>query len=89
MTTHVNINIYGRVQRIGFRYHALKTARSLGLTGFVCNKDDGSVYAEAEGEEAFVMQFIDWCRIGPSMAIVEEVRTEAGEFEGFETFEIR
>ena len=89
MKVHINLNISGRVQRVGFRYQTMKNANALGLKGFVRNDYEGSVYIEAEGEEADIEKFIDWCRIGPSMAVVEEVKTEKGKVIGFTSFEIR
>ena len=47
---HLNIFISGRVQGVFYRDTMRQKARELGVTGFVMNKPDGSVYAEAEGE---------------------------------------
>ncbi len=52
MKRHLDIHISGKVQRVFFRKNAAAQARKLGLTGFVKNEDDGSVYIETEGEEA-------------------------------------
>ncbi len=41
----------GRVQGVGFRYRASYTARSLGVTGWVKNREDGSVEMEAQGTQ--------------------------------------
>lgn len=41
--------VYGRVQGVGFRYRAKYAAQALGLTGWVENKDDGSVEMELQG----------------------------------------
>ena len=41
----------GRVQAVGFRYRAMHAARSLGLTGWVRNRADGSVEMEVQGRE--------------------------------------
>lgn len=67
------IEVFGRVQGVGFRYYAVQTAKNLGLTGFVRNKSDGSVYIEAEGEESSLLQLIEWCQNGPQWARVREV----------------
>lgn len=40
---------YGRVQGVGFRYHAHYAAQYLGITGWVKNLYDGTVEAEVQG----------------------------------------
>jgi acylphosphatase len=89
MVVHLNIHICGRVQKVGFRYYAQKTAASLDLYGFVMNRYDGSVYAEVEGEEDIVAIFCDWCRIGPTMAEISDFKVSEAKVEGFKTFEVR
>ncbi len=49
----------GRVQSVGFRYTALQAARLLELTGWVKNCPDGTVEAEAQGEEVNLNRFPD------------------------------
>jgi acylphosphatase len=88
MVIHVNITITGQVQRVGFRYHASKIASALKLCGTVQNLPDGSVYAEAEGPDALVEQFVKWCHHGPAYAHVEHVVCRNGLFKGYETFDI-
>jgi acylphosphatase len=89
MTVHVNILITGNVQKVGFRYHTRRAASVLGLSGFVRNNPDETVYIEAEGDEFSVQQLVQWCHHGPSMAQVENVKTEKGIVTGFTSFEIR
>jgi acylphosphatase len=69
----VTINVYGRVQGVGFRYYTEREARRLGISGYVQNKPDGSVYIEAEGEDKAVEAFIEWCRTGPDYARVRKI----------------
>ncbi|HNR40986.1 MAG TPA: acylphosphatase [Bacteroidales bacterium] len=59
------IYVRGRVQGVGFRYSAVRAANHHGITGFVKNMPDGSVYMEAEGTEKELLDFIEWCRNGP------------------------
>lgn len=73
MMKHLEITITGKVQNVGFRFYAQKTAHELDLTGFVKNRKDGSVYIEAEGEEENLKRFVDWCHKGPPWASVETV----------------
>jgi len=67
------IYIRGRVQGVGFRWSAAKEARDLGITGFVKNLSDGSVYIEAEGTRGQLDAFVEWCRNGPGLSVVESV----------------
>jgi acylphosphatase len=58
------IKVYGKVQNVGFRFYTKKKANELGLSGFVKNMTDGSVYIEVTGEENIVEQLINWCHFG-------------------------
>jgi acylphosphatase len=71
--TRAHLHIRGRVQGVSFRYYALQEAQSVGLIGWVRNLWDGRVEALFEGDEGAVNHMIQWCRSGPSMAVVEEV----------------
>lgn len=86
---HYDIRISGRVQGVSYRYSTRLTAAGLGLTGFVRNEEDGSVYAEAEGEKASLDQFVSWLRRGPPHAVVEKVEIVPGPVKGFPGFNIR
>ncbi|MDG1850558.1 MAG: acylphosphatase, partial [Gammaproteobacteria bacterium] len=45
---HINVTVSGRVQGVYFRATTKEVADTLGVTGFVKNQADGSVYLEAE-----------------------------------------
>lgn len=81
--------IRGRVQGVFYRASAQQAARQLGLTGFVKNEGDGSVYAEVEGREDAVQSFIDWCKKGPPAAAVISVEVSEGRRQFFEDFRIK
>jgi acylphosphatase len=66
--------IHGDVQGVGFRYFVMREARSLGLRGWVRNRDDGSVELVAEGEKADLERLLEAARRGPSQARVSDVR---------------
>lgn len=83
------IHVHGTVQGVFYRRDARREAQQLGLTGFVRNEGDGSVYAEAEGLEHQVGSFIRWCRKGPSHARVESVETQEIPVCGDEGFDVR
>ena len=83
------LTIRGDVQGVSYRWWAVETARSLGVTGWVRNRRDGSVEALAVGAEDAVEAFMDACRRGPSAARVEKVEAEGGEIEPVKGFEMR
>ncbi|HQO50102.1 MAG TPA: acylphosphatase [Bacteroidales bacterium] len=83
------IQVFGRVQGVGFRYYTEKKATELQLRGFVENKADGSVYIEAEGQEENLEIFIAWCMKGPQWARVLNSTIQAAGPVGYTTFKIR
>jgi len=89
MLKHYTIRVYGQVQGMGFRASARTRAQRLGVTGFVRNEPDGSVYVEAEGEGLALKKFLKWCRRGPLFAKVERVEVEEGSVTRFTGFEVR
>ena len=87
MKIRAHIIISGRVHGVGFRANARRMAIRLMITGWVRNLPDGSVEALAEGEEKAVKEFVNWCRKGPSLANVSDIKinwlTATDEFKGF------
>jgi len=73
------IQVWGRVQGVGYRQACLKEARLRGLKGFVKNLSDGSVYVEAEGDKPQLDELLTWCRNGTGYGYVEEIRLEISE----------
>ena len=65
--------VTGRVQGVGFRAATQRQARTLGLTGWVRNRNDGCVEGAAFGPRAQLDQFIAWLHDGPPVARVESV----------------
>lgn len=49
MKVRKHIYFSGRVQGVGFRYHAYRIATALGLTGWVQNLYDDRVEMEVQG----------------------------------------
>jgi acylphosphatase len=62
--------IEGRVQGVGFRFFAQRTAARLGLLGWVRNLPDGGVEAEAQGDPDSLTAFESALRRGPRGALV-------------------
>ena len=88
MTVRVRLRIHGHVQGVSFRYYARRQASALGLSGWVRNRPDGTVEAEAQGPEDAVNRFIGWARDGPSLASVERVEVDRVPPQDGETFRI-
>jgi len=83
-----NLNIFGQVQGVGFRYHFSEQAQRLGITGWVRNRRGGSVEAVIAGTPEAVEALLVWARLGPPAARVERVEVSAAEGT-FASFELR
>jgi acylphosphatase len=51
----------------------MQRARMLNVMGWVRNLPDGRVEAVFEGEKENVMKMIEFCKLGPSSAIITNV----------------
>jgi acylphosphatase len=89
MTRAVSVHVTGRVQGVGFRYHAVEEAQRLGVVGWVRNEPDGSVIGHVEGDEAAVDAFVSWCRRGPVSAVVRQVAVTEARPTGAHGFDVR
>lgn len=82
--------VEGEVQGVGYRYFVVENARSLGLTGWVRNRYDGSVEVLAEGTRSYLDILVDALQQGPRASRVSNVRKEWLAAEGaFSEFNIR
>jgi len=63
--------VSGIVQGVGYRFFAARSARSLGIRGFVRNLPDGRVEVVAAGPEDALRRFEDELRQGPAGALVD------------------
>jgi len=83
----VHATVYGRVQGVNFRYYTTRTARRLGLKGWVANRRDGTVETVAEGKRSDLEEFVDFLHRGSPAASVGDVDAKwtepSGEFDGF------
>ena len=83
----VQLVVKGRVTGVFFRASAQREARRLGVTGWVKNRNDGSVEIMAEGDEDAIKEIISWAHHGPSASRVDSVdvrwRSYTGEFADF------
>jgi acylphosphatase len=82
--------VHGRVQGVGFRVHAARTARDLGLVGWVANRGDGAVEVMAEGARRSLDALEEALREGPRGAAVQRVEMRRGPSRGgLSGFEVR
>ncbi len=85
--SRAHVYVSGVVQGVFFRMHTKRMADSVGVTGWVRNLPDGRVEAVFEGRKRDVEKMIDWCKKGPSGAIVKSIEIEwldyKGEFKNF------
>jgi acylphosphatase len=64
------------VQGVWYRASAKDQALALGLTGKIWNDVDNTVSAVVQGPEGKIMSFVTWCKKGPPLAKVEDVKYE-------------
>jgi len=77
----IHVVLSGRVQGVGYRYYALRSAQRLNLHGWVRNLPDGSVELEAEGARDALERFEEEMRRGPAAAEVADCRVTWSEHE--------
>lgn len=89
MKIHYSILVTGKVQGVFYRASARNKAESLNITGFAQNQRDGSVLIEAEGDETALLEFVTWCRKGPTNAVVKDVAVTEKENVGYLSFSVK
>ena len=86
----LDATVHGRVQGVGFRFHVVRRAMALALSGWVANGVDGSVRCVAEGPRAALEALLDSLAVGPAGAIVDRVTAAWGPATSeFRSFEVR
>jgi acylphosphatase len=69
----IKVLVIGRVQGVSFRAIMREKAIHFHVDGWVRNRNDGSVEAVLQGEEAAVRRLIEWARSGPPRAKVSSL----------------
>ncbi len=89
-TKMLRATVRGKVQAVGYRQFVLMKARSLGLTGYVCNGEDGrSVEVVAAGLATALEELLQHLRRGPFLSRVDEVEELwSDEVGGYSSFDI-
>ena len=80
--------VRGRVQGVGYRYFALRTATELGVRGYVRNLDDGTVEVYAIGPEEVLSEFSGRLYQGPRWADVRGVDEQEAAIGRYSSFGI-
>ena len=83
------LTIHGRVQGVFYRDWTMRTARELGVTGWVRNRDDGTVEAHVEGNRKAIDTMTDRMREGPPRAQVERIERAEADLQHAASFERR
>lgn len=82
-----HLRVFGRVQGVYFRATTRQQAQTLGLSGWVRNRRDGTVELVCEGAAPAVDALCAWAEHGPPAAHVEYVErmdsTPVGLADGF------
>ena len=78
MIERARLVVTGRVQGVWYRASMRREAEALGLVGWVRNRADGAVEAEAAGPTNAVDRLVAWARVGPPAARVDAVEVERG-----------
>lgn len=81
--------VHGRVQGVFYRDSCRQEADRLGVAGWVVNEHDGTVRAHVEGDPDAVRALVEWCRTGPTRAVVQGVEVTDAPVEGLGSFEVR
>ncbi len=88
-TRTVQVRIEGRVQGVGYRMWTQRTARRLGLAGWVRNRRDGAVEAVFQGADEAVTAMLVRCQEGPPGSRVTRVAVMGEGVGAFVGFEVR
>lgn len=81
--------IAGHVHGVGYRDWLVAQAQSMGVSGWVRNRADGSVEALVQGPTAVVEELLRACRRGPRAAHVESIAEELTDEEAQPGFQRR
>lgn len=80
---------YGVVQGVFFRDSCRREASRRGVSGWVRNREDGTVEAHFEGSPDAVDAMVAWMRTGPPDAVVDRLETSEEEPTGRSGFAVR
>lgn len=86
----LHILISGRVQGVGFREFARRSAEKCGVRGYAKNLDNGNVEVVAEGSKMVLDELLTMLRQGPATSEVDDVQIDerkgSDNYKGFEIY---
>lgn len=88
MLQTISITVEGLVHGVFYRQSTKAKAVETGITGEIKNSSDGTVRIIATGTETQLEQLIQWCKKGPEMAVVTDVKVEKIPLQSFKGFSI-
>lgn len=68
--------ITGKVQQVGYRDYAQRSADELGIVGWVRNRHDGRVDLVAQGSPDVLKEYVEYLHEGSLSAVVDGVSVE-------------
>jgi len=84
----VRLIISGKVQKVAYRWFAVKIAKNMNLKGYAQNNSDGTVIIEAEGEAESLKTLTEKLHRGSLLSEVKNIKIEwlpyKNEFSGFD-----
>jgi acylphosphatase len=84
----VSIFVTGKVQGVWYRKYTVDKATELGITGYVKNRPDNSVYILATGTREQLDALAQWCYTGSPKSNVEHVEVKEEELKVMEGFRV-
>jgi len=79
--------ISGRVQRVLYRWHTIRKAKKLKISGWVRNRQNGQVEVTMLGPKPKVKKMINWLWRGSPFSKVEKVKIISQKYVNFDEFE--
>lgn len=89
MSKSIDITLTGKLYKSGFRFYILEKGVSLGIKGYVKYLNKVDIFVHAEGPEAVLKEFIQWCEKGLLSCKVESIDVSEAEFGNYTHFDIQ
>ena len=89
MLKTISIIVTGKVQGVWYRKYTVDKAAALGISGYVKNLADNSVYILVTGTEEQLDELVQWCYTGSPKSKVERVIVQKEETQIQIGFEIK